>query len=86
MWKRNNKIPLTKLLSTLNKTNAWDLSGGPVIKNPPFKAGDVGLIPWEGTPHATEQLSLCAASTEPERLNQSPRVVAKTTLPWRSHR
>ena len=74
---------LTKPLSTLNKTNAWDLPDGPVIKNPPFEAGDVGLIPWEGTktPHATEQLSLCAASTEPEHLNQTPRVVAKTTLP-----
>ena len=31
-----------------------DLPGGPVVKNPPSNAGDVGLIPGWGTkiPHA----------------------------------
>ena len=54
------------MLWTLNKTNTWDFPGGLVIKNPPFDAGDVGLIPWEGTKilHAAEQLSLCAASSD----------------------
>ena len=30
--------------------------GGPVVKNPPYNAGDVGSIPGQGTkiPHATE--------------------------------
>ena len=43
-----------------------DFPGGPVVKNPPSNAGDVGLIPGQGTkiPHAAGQLSLCAATTE----------------------
>ena len=41
--------------------------GGPVVKNPPSNAGDVGSIPGWGTkiPHATGQLSPSATSTEP---------------------
>ena len=37
-----------------------DFPGGPVVKNPPSNAGDVGLIPgWETKiPHAAGQLSL----------------------------
>ena len=33
--------------------------GGPVVKNPPSNAGDVGSIPGQGTkiPHASGQLS-----------------------------
>ena len=48
-----------------------DFPGGPVVKNPPFNAGDVGLIPGQGTkiPHAVRQLSPHAASTEPARHN-----------------
>ena len=44
-----------------------DLPGGPVVKNPPSNAGDAGSIPGRGTkiPHAAEQLSPCATSTEP---------------------
>ena len=40
--------------------------GGPVVKNPPCKAGDLRLIPGRKTknPHATEQLSLHAATAE----------------------
>ena len=43
-----------------------DFPGGPVVKNPPSNAGDVGLILGQGTkiPHAAGQLSLCAATTE----------------------
>lgn len=34
--------------------------GGPMVKKPPFNAGDTGLIPGEGTeiPPAAEQLSM----------------------------
>ena len=41
--------------------------GGPVVKNLPLNIEDMGLIPGLGTkiPHATGQLSLCAAITEP---------------------
>ena len=41
--------------------------GGPVVKNPPYNAGDAGSIPGQGTniPHAAGQLSLRAITTEP---------------------
>ena len=44
-----------------------DFPGGPVVKNPSANAGDVGLIPGQGTriPHAAEELKLCATTTEP---------------------
>ena len=40
----------------------WDLPGGPVVKNLPCNAGDVGSIPGWGTkiPPAAKQLSPCA--------------------------
>ena len=45
--------------------------GGPVVKNPPFNAGDTALIPGQGTkiPHAEGQLSPHATTTEPTCLN-----------------
>ena len=44
-----------------------DFPGGPVVKKLPSSAGDTGLIPGQGTkiPHATGQLSLWVATTEP---------------------
>ena len=40
--------------------------GGAVVKNPPANAGDYGFEPWSWKiPHAAEQLSLCATTTEP---------------------
>ena len=49
-----------------------DYPGGPVVKNPPSNAGDVGSILGRGTkiPHAVGQLSWCATTTELERLNE----------------
>ena len=46
-----------------------DFPGGPVVKNPPSNAGDVGLIPGGGTkiPHAAGQLGSHDATTEPAR-------------------
>ena len=45
----------------------WDFPGGPVVRNPPSNAEDVGSIPGQGTkiPHAAGQLSPCTATTEP---------------------
>ena len=40
-----------------------DFPGGSVVKNPPAKAGDMGIIPGH-IPHTMEQLSPCAATTE----------------------
>ena len=53
-----------------------DFPGGPVVKNPPSNAGDVGSIPGQGTkiPHATGQLSLSATTTELTCLNERARV------------
>ena len=53
-------------LSSDKKTQSWDFPGGPVVKNQPSNAGDVGSIPGQGTkiPHAAGQLSLCATTTE----------------------
>ena len=44
-----------------------DFPGGPVVKNPPSNAGDVGLIPGQGTkiPYAMGQLLSPGATTEP---------------------
>ena len=40
--------------------------GGAVVKNPPANAGNTGSSPGLGRfPHATEQLSPCATTTEP---------------------
>ena len=44
-----------------------DFPDAPVVKNLPCNAKDMGSVPGLGTkiPHATEQLSLCATTTEP---------------------
>ena len=47
------------------KTNFPGFPGGAVVKNPPANAGGT-LEPWSGKiPHAVEQLSPCATTTEP---------------------
>ena len=50
---------------------ARDVSGGPVVKNPPHSAGDMGLISVRGIkiPHAAGQLNPWATATELVRLN-----------------
>ena len=52
----------------------WNFPGGPVVKDPPYNAGDAGSIPGWGTgiPHASGQLSPSATTTELTCLNQSP--------------
>ena len=43
-----------------------DFPGGAVVKNPPANTGDMGSIPGLGrSPHAAEQRSPCATTTEP---------------------
>ena len=66
------------------KTN--NFLSGPVVKNPPSHAGDVGLIPARGTkiPRGTEQLSPCTTATEPalepmvRNKGSPPRTATKT--------
>ena len=57
------KLQNTKLIHT-------DFPGGAVIKNLPANAGNMGLIPGPGKiPHAAEQLSPRATTTEPMHCN-----------------
>ena len=46
------------------KSASWDFPGGPVVKNPPAKAG-TQVRPLVLDPHAAGQLSLCTSSTRP---------------------
>ena len=50
---------------SLKNMNPGGSPSGPVVKNLPSNAGDVGSIPgWrEKIPHVLGQLSLCAATT-----------------------
>ena len=68
-----------------NKSHMWDLPGGPVVKNPPSNAVDMGLTPgqWTKIPHATGQLSPRATTTELTRLNERA-CVPQTTEPMSS--
>ena len=67
---------------TLKKQCQRDFRRGPVLKNPPYNAGDVGSIPGQGTkiPHATGQRSPHATTTELMHLNQRA-CVRQTTEP-----
>ena len=64
-----------------------DTPGGPVVRNPPSNAGDVGSIPGQGAriPHATGHLGPCATTAEPvhsrARTPQLERLHAATTEP-----
>ena len=47
---------LDRILYVLQEFMDWNFPDGPVVKNPPSNAEDVGLIPGWGatrTPHAT---------------------------------
>ena len=56
----------------------WDFPGSPVADNLPYKAGDPGSIPGQGTkiPHATGQLSLHVPAPQGEE--KPPRATRKT--------
>ena len=62
---------LENSLAVSLQVSTWDFPGGPVVKSPSCNAGDVGLIPGQGTKisHAMGQLSPGATTTEPTRLN-----------------
>ena len=49
------------------KSHCWDFPSGPMVKNLLSNAGNTGSILGQGTkiPHATGQLSLHTATTEP---------------------
>ena len=73
MINKNDK-PLARLKKhkIINiKNGRGDFPSGPVVKNPPYNAGDAGSIPGQGTkiPHAAGQLSPCTTTTEFARLS-----------------
>ena len=52
---------------SVKKKKLVGFPGGAVVKSPPANAGDMGSSPGPGRshiPHAAEQLSLCATTTE----------------------
>ena len=50
----------------IKNQETWDFPGNAVGKNPPANAGGTSSIPGpEKIPHAAEQLSPCATTTEP---------------------
>ena len=52
----------------------WGLPGGPVVKNPPSSAEDMGLIPDQETktsPHAATR-EACVSHKEPAHHSEDP--------------
>ena len=41
--------PCSKLLASLYNKISVDFPGGPVVRNPPSNAGDVGSVPGQGS-------------------------------------
>ena len=68
------------------KVSVGDFSGGPIVKNPPLNAGDMGLILGWGTriPRAMGQLTLHATlTTEPI---QQQKILHGTAKTWCNHK
>ena len=67
----NRKIPGNSLKTWRLNNILRDFPGGPVVKNLPYNAGDLGSIPGQRTkiPHATGQLSPRTTTTELTHLN-----------------
>ena len=69
-------------MSAEERLEKWlrDFPRGPVVKNLPYNAGAVGLIPGQGTkiPHAVGQLSPHATTTELTCLNERACVLQAT--------
>lgn len=64
------------------KDTKGNFPDGPIVKNPPHNAGEVGLIPGRGIniPQAKEQLNPDATATESVRGNYNPKQLNKETL------
>jgi len=58
----------------------WDFPCDPMVRNLPSNAGDMGLIPGQGSeiPQAIQQLSLRATSKDPTSTTKIPCATTKT--------
>ena len=55
---------------SVESVKVQDFPGTPVVKTPSFHCRGHGFDPWSGKiPHAVEQLSPCATTTEPASHN-----------------
>ena len=70
--RQNNQVRKRNESHPNQKGKSRDFPGGPVVKNTPSNARDVGPIPSHRTkiPHVTGQLSPWATTTEPTYFNQ----------------
>ena len=60
-------IPRPAAPENMLEMQVRDFPGGPVVKNPPCSAGEVGLIPGQGT-----KIPTCCRATKPARRNTEP--------------
>ena len=75
----------------LSETCLGDFHGGPVVKDPPSNAENIGVVPGQGLrfPHATGQLhswdirkSLCATQKEKKKRNMLVKDAFLWVSPW----
>ena len=73
-------IPMLKFIALFTKKGVFffppvgDFLGGPVVRNPPCKAGDTGSIPGQGTkiPHLAEELVCYCCIQSPHSTTKDP--------------
>ena len=53
IYAKEIKFPIPTKKQTL-KYMSWDFPGGPMVKNPPANAGDMGSIPGSGRSHVPQ--------------------------------
>ena len=84
MREKSRQIPIEAYLSKIpcqsSSRLSTDCPGSPVVKNPPWSAGDAGSIPGQGTkiPQAEERVSPQDTTREPVLHNEDPGATAKT--------
>ena len=65
--RRDLRRSLYPIILTIKKT--WDFPGGPVVRNLPANAEDMGLIPGPGRSHMRGATKLVCPTTEPTCYN-----------------
>ena len=60
-------IPRPAAPGNVLEMQVWDFPGGPMVKDPPYGAGEVGSIPGQGA-----KIPTCCRTTKPVRCNSEP--------------